>query len=340
MISYTRYSDISVVLKENWNRFITEHPNGNVFQTPVMVSFFEKVKNYTPALTIVADENGEVLGVMVGAIQMEGKGIMGMLSSRCIVWGGPIVLDNRIDILEKLLSDFVSMVKSKTIYIQFRNLFDTNPLKEILELHGFKYEEHLNFINTLDAPDAFVKRFNKTKQYQVKKGLETDALICNPSDEKDIDDFYDLLYDLYINKVKKPLSDKSFFLNAFSYLTPQNAAFIKLIKVDNKVAGGILCFKDQRFVYDMYMVGMDKEYKKVSPTVLAIYAALKEGYDLSIPAFDFMGAGKPDEDYGVREFKGMFGGELVNFGRYEKITKPLLYKIGVLGVKIKGKLKL
>jgi lipid II:glycine glycyltransferase (peptidoglycan interpeptide bridge formation enzyme) len=51
-----------------------------------------------------------------------------------------------------------------------------------------------------------------------------------------------------------------------------------------------------------------------------------------------MGAGKPDEPYGVRDFKAEFGGELVERGRFLCIRKPLLYKIGTLGVKwLKGK---
>jgi len=41
----------------------------------------------------------------------------------------------------------------------------------------------------------------------------------------------------------------------------------------------------------------------------------------------------------VREFKSKFGGELVEYGRYKKINKPLMYKIGLLGLKILQKIK-
>ena len=51
-----------------------------------------------------------------------------------------------------------------------------------------------------------------------------------------------------------------------------------------------------------------------------------------LPRFDFMGAGKPEEDYGVRAFKAQMGGQLVGHGRFLLIAKPLLYRIGVLGV--------
>ena len=52
-----------------------------------------------------------------------------------------------------------------------------------------------------------------------------------------------------------------------------------------------------------------------------------------------MGAGTPDSDYGVREFKSKFGGELVEYGRYVKINKPLLFSIGKFGLKVLGVLK-
>jgi lipid II:glycine glycyltransferase (peptidoglycan interpeptide bridge formation enzyme) len=41
-----------------------------------------------------------------------------------------------------------------------------------------------------------------------------------------------------------------------------------------------------------------------------------------------MGAGKPDEGYGVRDFKAKFGGELVEHGRYLYLCKPMMYKLG------------
>ena len=37
---------------------------------------------------------------------------------------------------------------------------------------------------------------------------------------------------------------------------------------------------------------------------------------------DFGGAGKPDEPYGVREFKAKYGGSLVDFGRDMWVPSP------------------
>jgi hypothetical protein len=47
--------------------------------------------------------------------------------------------------------------------------------------------------------------------------------------------------------------------------------------------------------------------------------------------FDFGGAGKPCEKYGVREFKAKFGGELVSFGRYIFVHSPFLFGLCKVG---------
>jgi len=83
---------------------------------------------------------------------------------------------------------------------------------------------------------------------------------------------------------------------------------------------------------------MDGEIKDIYPSVLATWAPIQYAANKGLKYFDFMGAGKPDEEYGVREFKSKFGGELVEFGRFERIHKPFLFKFGKFGLKVWQKL--
>jgi lipid II:glycine glycyltransferase (peptidoglycan interpeptide bridge formation enzyme) len=112
------------------------------------------------------------------------------------------------------------------------------------------------------------------------------------------------------------------------------------VKFKNKIIGGIVCpiLKNQS-IYEFYICGLDAEFKDQSPSVMATYAAIQYGFKNNLKRFDFMGAGKPDEDYGVRDFKAKFGGELVEHGRFIKINRPLLFKIGKAGLKILQKIK-
>ncbi|MCK5059499.1 MAG: peptidoglycan bridge formation glycyltransferase FemA/FemB family protein, partial [Candidatus Aminicenantes bacterium] len=83
----------------------------------------------------------------------------------------------------------------------------------------------------------------------------------------------------------------------------------------------------------------DGQYNGIYPSVLATWAAIDYALKKGLRYFDFMGAGKPDQDYGVREFKSKFGGRLVNYGRFERINNKPLYLLGKLGLKVLGALR-
>ena len=58
---------------------------------------------------------------------------------------------------------------------------------------------------------------------------------------------------------------------------------------------------------------------------------LEWGANHAYKIYDFGGAGKPDEEYGVRDFKAKFGGTLVNYGRNKCIHSPLAMKFSEYG---------
>jgi lipid II:glycine glycyltransferase (peptidoglycan interpeptide bridge formation enzyme) len=97
--------------------------------------------------------------------------------------------------------------------------------------------------------------------------------------------------------------------------------------------------QEGKCLYEWFACGVDGQWKSIFPSTLATYFGIKYAAEHRCPRFDMMGAGKPDEAYGVRDFKAKFGGELVEHGRFLCITKPMLYKIGTLGVKILKKIK-
>ena len=104
---------------------------------------------------------------------------------------------------------------------------------------------------------------------------------------------------------------------------------------NEEILGGqvILCL-ERKVTYLFYLCGEDGKIKGVFPSVLGTYAGIKYAVDNGCAICDMMGAGKPNEEYGVRDFKAEFGGKLVEYGRFLNITNPFLYRIGALGVKI------
>ena len=138
---------------------------------------------------------------------------------------------------------------------------------------------------------------------------------------------------LYINVVKKPLPNLNFFLKLFKL---KDFKFF-LIEFKNKIIGGILCPIHKDTIYEWYICGLDRKYKNIYASSLATYAPIEYSINNNIKYFDFMGAGRPGDNYGVRDFKLKFGGTLYEYGRFEKIHKPFTFKISKLGLNILNK---
>jgi len=52
-----------------------------------------------------------------------------------------------------------------------------------------------------------------------------------------------------------------------------------------------------------------------------------------------MGVGKPNVPYGVRDFKMRFGGTVVNYGRYIRISNKFIYMLAEFGYNILSLMK-
>ena len=145
-------------------------------------------------------------------------------------------------------------------------------------------------------------------------------------------EFYKILSNLYISKVRTPLYPWYFF--AKLYYVP--SAHFLLVEYKGEIIGGTVCVGlSNKTMYEWFVCGRDGEHKTIFPSELATYAGLSYSASNGFGKFDMMGAGKPDEHYGVRDFKARFGGELVEHGRFIKIFNRLQYKIGELGLSIK-----
>ena len=69
----------------------------------------------------------------------------------------------------------------------------------------------------------------------------------------------------------------------------------------------------------------------LNPTELLRWRLFQWGQKHGYRVYDFGGAGKPDEEYGVRDFKAKFGGDLVNYGRNVCVHAPRLLEVSKRG---------
>lgn len=332
---YKVLTDISKINIKAWDAFINHHPNGHFFQSPDAFNLFTSVKNYEPIVVCCIDGEENVVGILLNVIQKEHTGIAGKFSSRSISWGGPLVKDNDEQIVELILKEYEIKITGKAIYTQMRNMYDCSVIADTFERYDYEYLEHLNYHVLTQNRETTLKRMSESKLRQIKKSLKAGSSIVEAVSISEVEKFYSIIKSLYKDRVKKPLPDKTFFTGFFEQCCKHGKGKYLLIKFEGKIIGGIMCaITPGKAIYEWYIASDDVQYKQLYPSILATYAAIEYGIQNGLHHFDFMGAGKPDQDYGVREFKSKFGGDLKNFGRFEKVHNKSLMAIGKLGMKL------
>jgi len=266
-----------------------------------------------------------------GYVISEGNFIKRFFSRRAIVPGG-LLLDNEIstDALQFLLTQLKQELDKQSIYIEIRNFNDYSLFRTGFEFAGFVYQPHLNFhVATHDVESANLQ-LNRTKRRCLKLSRKEGAEWLETSDYEDVKAYYNLLLQLYKTKIKTPLFPLEFFEKIIQL--PQGKLFV--VKHYGKVIGGSVCvLLANRVVYEWFVCGLDGQTKNIFPSTLATWVGIEYAASNGFERFDMMGAGKPNEGYGVREFKSEFGGELVEHGRFLYIFSPKLYSFGKYIVK-------
>lgn len=328
--------NIESINLDDWIKFIDNHPNGNIFQSPEMYRVYSKTELYTP-IVIFCFEDNNFVGVIQSVIQKENKGILGFFTSRCIIAGGPLAINNRTDIIDSLLKHHIQKVKGKVIYSQVRNTFDTSNIKQNFVSLGFKFESHLDIhINLNRDRDEYWMSLKSKLRQNIRKA-EKEGVVLITASATNVNDIYSILEEVYKN-AKIPIPHKSLFEASFKVLFPKGKLLPLIAVYKSKIIGCRLLLLHKDLVYDWF-AGSLTEYKMLNPNDYLPYKAIEWGIlNEGFNKFDFGGAGKPDVHYGVRDHKLKFCSELIDLGRYMYYHKPILYRLLVQAFKIKQKL--
>lgn len=316
---------------DEWERLLKESPYSGFFQSRECYDFYYKIPNLTPFVYGII--NNDILkGIIVGYIQSDGGNIKSYLSRRAIINAGPLLASDISDNeLGFLLSKTKDALKSQVIYIETRNFFDYSNFRNVFKNSGFDYNPHLNFQIATPDEETVMGAMGKSRKRDIKVTLRDGAeLVLNPN-RTEVSEYYSILHNLYITKIKTPLFPEAFF----QILNEKEYGHLILVKYSGRIIGGTVCVGFEGSpLYEWFACGEDVAYKNIHTSTLATFGGIRYAFTQDYPMFDMMGAGKQDEGYGVRDFKAKFGGELVEHGRFISVTNSLLYGVGKLGVKI------
>jgi serine/alanine adding enzyme len=310
----------------NWRRFIAGHPASNIFHTPEMFQVFARTKGHRPQMWAVTDGGDEVLALLL-PVQISLKdGPLRRLTTRAVAYGSVLCAPGPAgqEALSLLLHAYAQRAGREALFTELRNLADQRLLQPVLDDCGFAHQDHLNYLVDLNRPpEEILQSIGKRTRKKIRQALRQGQVAVEEATRREqVALCYQLLQRTYAT-AQVPLADRTLFEAAFDVLHPRGMIKFLLARVGevHAAASVELIYKDT--IYGWYG-GMDRDYSDYIPNELLLWYIFEWGAENGCQVYDFGGAGKPDEEYGVRDFKAKFGGELVCYGRNTCVHAPRL----------------
>lgn len=328
---------VVTTLNENvWRQFVKQHSQSNVFHTPEMFQVFSLAEGYDPKVWAAIDENDTILALFLPVNVSLKQGLLRFLTTRAVAYGGILAVDSVEGkrALESLLREYVRRSAKTLLFAELRNLSDISSVQATLQDTGFIYEDHLNYLIDLTrSPEVIMQSLGKRTRKNLRRALRRSPVVVEEvTTLAQLALCYDLLHRTYTS-ARIPLSSISLFESAFEILYPKQMLRCLLARVeDTYIATTVeLLYKDT--IYGWYG-GLDRRYGNQYANEILMWHVLEWGAQHGYRVYDFGGAGKPDEDYGVRDFKAKFGGDLVCFGRNTYTYNPFLLSLSKFGYQL------
>lgn len=331
-------------LPENqWREFVHNHPHGNVFHSPELFNLFRTIPKHTPRLwAAVDDDRDNILALLLPVeVSLYQSTLLKKLTTRSVAYGGILYDSTPIghEALNLLLTTYKKQVNSNILFTEFRHLFTIDDIFPTLEIQQFTHENHLNYlVDTSGSPEEIMQNIGKRTRKQIRGGLRKQQVTVEMVENRaDIADCYQLIQKSYA-AAQVYLADQSFFETVFDELHPLGMVKFWRATMDGISVAASIELPYKETVYGWYS-GVDRAYSKFYPGELLMWRVLEWSAANGYKVYDFGGAGRPDEKYGVREFKSKFGGKLVDYGRDVCVHHPRRLQLSKLGYELYRRLR-
>ena len=316
-------------------KFVSSFEQVSLFQHPSFRKVIDKTKDYEWHW-IGVEHDGDLIGSLA-SYDIIDRAVANLVSARRrIIMGGPLIgsMDGTAQSeCTAMLLDAIRIIGRKPYFIEFRNLSDMSTHDVTFKSKDYQFERQLDFlIDVTKREEEIMKQMSSSGRRMVKKSLKEGLIANEAKNITEVDCFFDILAAAYSDK-GLPLADRSLFQACFTELGHNQCRYIIAKNEKEGVVAGRLELIAGLTMYDWYAAS-NPAYLDRRPNELLVWNALRIANKMNLRIFDFGGAGRPDEEYGVREFKEKFGGLRVEFGRYLLTTKPIRTAIAKKGMNI------
>jgi len=319
-----------------WKKFVDEHPQSSIFHTPEMFEVYARTKGHQPNIWAVLDDDDQI-SILFSPVQITvmDQFLLRDLTTRAVAYGSVLCkpMNGNHKTLEMLLQTYNQKMKRRLLFTGLRNVSDLGELQPVLNKNGMMFEPHLNYLIDLTRTKSDIwNGIRSNARRNVRKAQKSGIVIEDVDNLDGVTSTYGVLQDVY-KRIQVPLPHQSLFEGAFDILYPKNMFKIFLARIDG-VAVGALTLLLYKGVITYWYTGTLREYSSYRVSDLLVWHTLEWGCENDFHTFDFGGGGKPNEKYGVRDFKLKFGGKEVNYGRNVRVHNPIKMKLSKWGYEI------
>lgn len=327
-IDLTRIAATDEGSLDELTKFAASHACPSPFQSGAMFKVYSKTKGCRPIGFIARDHEGEIFGSIVATTFIDAGILVGKIVNHVSCRGGPLFVPAKEGAMagRLLLARLIDAAKEKSLYTRIYPMFDQADQLSLLTATGFSREDWLNYLVDLSLAEGTLwEKMSKHRRKGIRRAENLGLQMVDARTTADIDTLYSLLLMAH-EQVKIPLQDRSLFDAMQRVLAPAGMAKLVMAYRGEKPIAARVVLTFSGIIYDWY-AGSAPEADETYANEFLVWRLMTWGCKSGWRLFDFGGAGVPEEEYGPREFKRRFGGQLVNFGRYTVVHKPKMLKL-------------
>jgi lipid II:glycine glycyltransferase (peptidoglycan interpeptide bridge formation enzyme) len=315
---------------EAWDQYVDRNPSANIFHTRQFIDCFATTPKYVPH-TFFLQEDGRTIASVI-AVQTRIVSALPRLASRMVVFGGlsfagdiPARLVNKQ--VGALLQAYDDSVRNQTLFTEIRNMEDHTAHILPITRAGYRFVPHLNYLVDLSqGEERLSASFSSDHRRTIKRPEKAGVTVAEMTSPEGLGVFHELVSKVYA-AAHVPVLPITVFEEAWKRLHPLGQLRIIFAEREGTVIAARATLLYHGRVFDWF-AGSNDEGDKTNANALLVWNTMQFGINHGYTVFDFGGAGDPNVHYGVREFKGRFQGELVNYGRFVKIYSRPRYLLG------------
>lgn len=326
---------VNSLSEADWRQFVNAQPQSSIFHTPEMCAAFARAPGHHFSLWAALNDAGQPVALLLPVSQTLFNGPWRAWTTRTVVYGSVLCApgpESRAA-LPQLLAAYTRQARTCALFTELRNTSDLGEWQPLLAGSGFVYEPHLNYLIDLTQPEKTLwQNVRANARRNVQKARKVGVVIDEIRDPARLPEVYAILKAVY-QRLQVPLPEAEFFQAAYELLAPNDQLRVWAARLGETCIGALTLLQHNGVLLYWY-TGTLREYSAHRANDLLVWQALEWGHRQGYRLFDFGGAGRPDEPYGVRDFKAKYGGELVEYGRNVCVHSRLRLQVGQLGYRL------